>query len=112
VQPNNIKESILFRRDQHYASLGTDEGERAVKVHALMLLSDWGGGVWLLSLSPFSYKIHHGLGLDYHLGHIGYAEPHRLKYPFGDPSRGKMVPENFSEPKWGHHMDQVTLEIV
>jgi hypothetical protein len=45
VQSNNIKESISLRRDQHYASHGTIEGERAIEIHAPMLLSDGGGGV-------------------------------------------------------------------
>jgi hypothetical protein len=34
VQSNNIKESISFRRDQHYASSGTIEGEGAIEIHA------------------------------------------------------------------------------
>jgi hypothetical protein len=44
VQSNNIKESISLRRDQHYASPGVVEGERAIEVHAPILLSDWGCG--------------------------------------------------------------------
>jgi hypothetical protein len=55
------------------------------------------GGV--LSLGPFDHKICQGLGLDCHLGHIGYVDPHELECPLGDPSRGEMVPDNFSEPK-------------
>jgi hypothetical protein len=42
VQSNNVKESISFRRKQHYASPDTVEGERAIKIHAPMLLSDRG----------------------------------------------------------------------
>jgi hypothetical protein len=30
MQPNNVKESISFRRDQHYASPDTVEGEGAI----------------------------------------------------------------------------------
>jgi hypothetical protein len=37
-------ESISFRRDQHYASLGTVEGKGAIEIHPPMLLSDGGGG--------------------------------------------------------------------
>jgi hypothetical protein len=43
-------------RDQHYASPGTVEGERAIKIHAPMLLSGPGEGR-LLSLDPFGHKI-------------------------------------------------------
>jgi hypothetical protein len=42
VQSNNVKESISFKWDQHYASLSLVEGERAIKIHAPMLLSDRG----------------------------------------------------------------------
>jgi hypothetical protein len=97
VQSNNIKKSISLRRDQHYASLGTVEGERAIEIHAPMLLSDWGWG--LLSLGPFGYRIHQGLGLDRCLGHVGYVEPHELECPLGDPSPGMTVPDNFSDAK-------------
>jgi hypothetical protein len=62
-----------------------------------MLWSDGGGG--LLSLSPFGHKIRQGLGLDRRLGHIGYVKPHELECPLRDPSRGEIVPNNFSKPK-------------
>jgi hypothetical protein len=42
VQSNNVKESVFFRRDQHYASPGTIEGAGAVEIHALMLLGEGG----------------------------------------------------------------------
>jgi hypothetical protein len=99
VQSNNMKESISFRRDQCYASPSTIEGERVIEVHDPMPLSGW--GVRLLSLGPFGYKIRQGLGLDHHLGHIGYVELDELECPFGNPSHGEMVPDNFSEPKRG-----------
>jgi hypothetical protein len=63
-----------------------------------MLLSDRGGGR-LLSLGPFGHRIRQGLGLDRRLGHVGYVEPHELECPLGDPCRGEMVPDNFSELK-------------
>jgi hypothetical protein len=75
-------------RDQHYASPGTVEGERAIKIHAPMLLSGPGEG-WLLSLDPFGHKIYQGLGLDCYFGHVGYVEPHDLECPLGNPSRGE-----------------------
>jgi hypothetical protein len=53
----------------------------------------------LLSHSPFDHKIGQGLGLDHHLGHIGYVEARELECPLADPSRGEMVPDNFPEPK-------------
>jgi hypothetical protein len=96
VQSNNIKESISFGRDQHYTSPGTIEGEGAIKIHAPMLLSDRG---WLLSLGPCSHKICQGLGLNCRLGHVGCVEPHKLKFPLGDPSHGETVLDNFSKPK-------------
>jgi hypothetical protein len=96
VQPNNIKESISFRRDQHCASPGTVEGKRAIKIHSPMPLSDRG---WLLSLSPFSHKVCQGLGIDRCLGYVGYVEPHELECPLGDPSCGATVLKNFSKPK-------------
>jgi hypothetical protein len=61
-----------------------------------MLLSERG---WLLSLASFSHKIRQGLGLDHHLGHVGYVEPHKPKCLVADPSRGELVPNNFSKPK-------------
>jgi hypothetical protein len=75
-----------------------------------MLLSDLGGR--LLSLSPFSHKTRQGLVLDRHLGYVGYVKPHKLKCPLGDPSRGKPIPDNFSEPKRGYHLNGVTLNIM
>jgi hypothetical protein len=62
-----------------------------------MLLSGLEGR--LLSLSPFGHKNLLGLGLDRHLGHVGYVEPHKLKCPLGDPSRGESIPDNFFDPK-------------
>jgi hypothetical protein len=96
VQSNNIKVPFSLRRDHHYTSPGTVEGERAIEIHAPMLLSDQGG---LLSPGPFGHKIHQGLGHDRRLGHVGYVEPHELERPLGYPSRGETVPYNFSEPK-------------
>jgi hypothetical protein len=61
-----------------------------------MLLND---RRWLLSLSSYGHKLRQGLGLDHRLGYVGYVEPHELECPLGDPSRGEMVPDNFSEPK-------------
>jgi hypothetical protein len=90
VQLNNINESISFRRYEHYPSPNTVEVERALEVH-------W--AVQMLSLGPFVYKIRQGLGLDHHFIHLGYVEPHELECPFGDPSHGDTVPDNFSEPK-------------
>jgi hypothetical protein len=52
VQLNNVKESISFRRDQHYASPCTIEGEGAAKIHAPMLLSDRGVTAESRSIRP------------------------------------------------------------
>jgi hypothetical protein len=43
VQSNHIEESISLRRDQYYTSPGPVEGERAIKIHAPVLLGDQGG---------------------------------------------------------------------
>jgi hypothetical protein len=37
---NNVKESISFRSDQHYATPGTVEGEGVIEIHAPMLSGD------------------------------------------------------------------------
>jgi hypothetical protein len=95
MQPNNIKESVSFRSDQHYASPDTVEGEGVIKIHAPMLLGDRGG----LSLGPFGYKIYQGLGLDHCLRYVGYVKPHKLECPLDDPPRGELIPDDFSEPK-------------
>jgi hypothetical protein len=42
VQSNNIEEPISLRGDQYDASPGTVEGEKAIKIHALVLLGDRG----------------------------------------------------------------------
>jgi hypothetical protein len=68
--------------------------------------------VRLQSLGPFGYKIRFGLGLDHHFGHVGYVVPHELEWPFGDPSHGETVLDNFSKPKRGYHIDRVALEVV
>jgi hypothetical protein len=47
MQWDNVKESISLRRQQHYTSPGTVEGEGAIKVHAPIFLSDWWGGCWV-----------------------------------------------------------------
>jgi hypothetical protein len=97
MQPNNTKESITLRRDQHYTSPDTIEGEGAIEVHAPMLLSDrWG---WLLGLGPFRHKVRQGLGFDHRLGHVCHVEPHKLECPLGDPSHYELIPNNFFEPK-------------
>jgi hypothetical protein len=69
VQSNHVEETISLRRDRHYASPGLVEGERAIEIHAPVLLGDGGGG--LLSLRPFGHEIHQGMGLDRHLGDVG-----------------------------------------
>jgi hypothetical protein len=40
VYLNHVEELISFRRDQHYASPGLVEGERAMEIHAPMVLGD------------------------------------------------------------------------
>jgi hypothetical protein len=40
VQLNNVKESISFRRDQHYASPNTVDDKGVAEIHAPMLLGD------------------------------------------------------------------------
>jgi hypothetical protein len=55
VQLNYVEESISLRGDQYDASPGPVEGERAIKIHALLLLGD---RVWrLLSLGPLGHEI-------------------------------------------------------
>jgi hypothetical protein len=44
VQLNHVDESVSFGGDQHYASHGLVESERAIEIHALLLLADRGGG--------------------------------------------------------------------
>jgi hypothetical protein len=97
MQPNNVKESISFRRDQHYTSPDTVEGEGDIEIHDPMLLGDRGGGVLILGL--FGHKICQGLGLDRHLRYVGYVERHKLEWPLGDLSHGELIPDNFSQPK-------------
>jgi hypothetical protein len=46
------------------------------------------------------------------LGDVGYVMPHELECPLGDPPSGKMVPNNFSKPERGYHMDRLALKIV
>jgi hypothetical protein len=55
VQSNHVQELIPLRRDRHYASPGLVEGERAIKIHAPVLLGDCRGG-GLLSLTPFGHE--------------------------------------------------------
>jgi hypothetical protein len=110
MQLNNIKESISLRRDQHYSSPGVIGGEGAIEIHVPMLLADRGGG--LLSLGPFSHKVHQGLGFDCRLGYIHHIEPHKLKCPLGNPSCGESFSDNFFEPKQSHHPDWVALQIM
>jgi hypothetical protein len=95
VQWNHIEKSISPRRDQHCASPGPVEGERAIEICAPVLLGDRGG---LLSLSPFRHKIRQGLGLNRYLGDICYVEPHELECPLGNPPRCKTVLDNFPSP--------------
>jgi hypothetical protein len=52
MQLNNVKESVSFRRDQHYASLGTVEGEGAIEIHVPMLLGEGGGAIESQSIRP------------------------------------------------------------
>jgi hypothetical protein len=66
----------------------------------------------LLGLGLFGQKICQGLGLDRCLGQIRYVDPHNLKRPLGDPSHGKLIPNDFSETRRCYHLDGVTLEIM
>jgi hypothetical protein len=108
MRPNNVKESMSLRRDHHYTSPDTVEGEGSIEVHAQMFL----GGGGLPSLSPFTHKVRQGLGFDCRLGYVCHVEAHKLKCPLGNPSRGESIPDNFSEPKCGHHPDWAALEIM
>jgi hypothetical protein len=53
VQSNYIEELMSLRGDQCYASPSPVEGERAIEIHALVLLGDRGRR--LLSLSPLDH---------------------------------------------------------
>jgi hypothetical protein len=62
-----------------------------------VLLGDRG---WrLLSPDRLGHQIRKSVGLDRHLGYLGYVKPLELKSPLGDPTRGEMVPDDFAEPK-------------
>jgi hypothetical protein len=52
-----------------------------------------------VSLGPFGHKIRQGLGLDCRLRARRLCRANELECPLGDPSRGEMVPDNFSKPK-------------
>jgi hypothetical protein len=64
-----------------------------------MLQCSWVAGGGLLSLAPFGHKVCQGLGFDRRLGYILHVEPHKLEHPLGNPSRGELIPDKFSEPK-------------
>jgi hypothetical protein len=51
VQPKHIEETVSLRIDQHYASPGPIEGDRAITICAPVLLGDRGGGAAAESLS-------------------------------------------------------------
>jgi hypothetical protein len=53
----------------------------------------------LLSPDRLGHQIRKSVGLDRHLGYLGYVKPLELKSPLGDPTRGEMVPDDFAEPK-------------
>jgi hypothetical protein len=89
VQSNHIEEPISLKGDQYDASPGPVESERAIKIHAPVLLGD--RGKRLLCLDPFTHEIHQSLGLDHHLWDIGYVKLHELESPLGNPSRGEAV---------------------
>jgi hypothetical protein len=86
-------------------------GKGSIEVHSPKLLGDQVVG-GLLSLGPFGHGIYQGLGLDHRLGYVGYVKSHKLECPFGDPSRGESVPDNFSEPGQGYHPYWVALKIM
>jgi hypothetical protein len=70
--------------------------ERAVKLHALVLLSD--RGIQLLCLGSFYHEVRQSLGLDCHLRNVGYVKPHELENPHGNPSHGEAVSDDFPKP--------------
>jgi hypothetical protein len=96
VQSNHIEESISLTRDQYDASPGPVVSEGAIKIHAPVLLGD--RGERLLRLDPFTHEICQSLGLDRHLWDIDYVKPHELESALGNPSRGEVVSNNFTEP--------------
>jgi hypothetical protein len=96
MQSNHIDDSISLGGDQHHASSGPVESEGAVKVHAPVLLGSQGRR--LLCFGPFHHEGRQSLRLDFHLWDICYVEPNGLESRFGNPSRGEVVPDNFSEP--------------
>jgi hypothetical protein len=51
-----------------------------------------------LSFGPFRHEVHQGLRLDRCLQGKCYVEPHELESSLGNPSRGKVVFDNFPEP--------------
>jgi hypothetical protein len=104
----------MYRSRSHLGEISTTPPlallrVKAIEIHAPVLLGDRGG---VLSLSLFSHKVCQSLGLDRHLGDVGYVKPHELESPFGDPPHHETVLDNFPEPIGGYHMDQVTLKIM
>jgi hypothetical protein len=79
--------AILSVPWKYDASPGFVEGERAIKIHAPVLLSDQGQR--LLSLDPLNHEIRQSLRLDCRLGDVGYVQAHELEGPLGDPPHGE-----------------------
>jgi hypothetical protein len=55
VQPKHIEETVSLRIDQHYASPGPIEGDRAITICAPVLLGDQGGSCWVSVHSAMKY---------------------------------------------------------
>jgi hypothetical protein len=96
MQSNHLEEPISLGGDQYNASPSHIESEGAAKVHASVLLAN--RDMRLLSFGPFHHEVRQGLGLDHHLWDVCYIEPHELKGPLNNPSRGEVVSDNFLKP--------------
>jgi hypothetical protein len=97
MDANHVPHVNTKRQDEEQAHANSCFHERPIEVHRLELRLDLRRGE--LGVGPFRNEVRQHLGLDGLVGRVREGFSHELDRPFGDPSSGLSVLDDFTQRK-------------